>query len=84
MSNQTKRGGNASLETGTPKVWQTLWVPENYTKMDIDDGSDLKLASVVQASPAIAEADEAVAWMTTDISPSIHVYCITWYKIIKI
>ena len=31
MSNRTKRGGDASLETGTPKVWQTLRVPENYT-----------------------------------------------------
>ena len=31
MSNRTKRGGDASLETGTPKVWQTLQVLENYT-----------------------------------------------------
>ena len=62
----------------------TTILEDKETKMDVDDGSDLKLAGVVQASPAIAEVDEAVTWMTTDISPSIHVYCITRYKIIKI
>jgi hypothetical protein len=39
----------------------TTIIEDEETKMDIDDGSDLRLAAAVQPSPATSEADEAVS-----------------------
>jgi hypothetical protein len=44
----------------------TTIVEDEETKMDIDEGSDLRLAAAVQPSPATSEADEAVSTMVDE------------------
>jgi protein SMG6 len=44
----------------------TTIVEDEETKMDIDDGPDLKVAAAVQASPATSEADETVSIVTDE------------------
>jgi protein SMG6 len=44
----------------------TTIAEDEKTKMDVDDGSDLKLTGAIQASPATFEADEAISAMTDE------------------
>ena len=44
----------------------TTIAEDEETKMDIDDGLDLKVAAAVQATPATSEADETVSIVTDE------------------
>ena len=61
-----KEGTNVGAGIKVMVKKATTILEDEETKMDIDDGSDFKLAGVVQASPATSEADEAVTSVATE------------------
>jgi hypothetical protein len=58
-----KEGTNVSAGIKVMVKKGTTILEDEETNMDIDDGTDLKLAGAVQASPATSEADEATTAM---------------------